>query len=228
LTKEEESLLNSLAAPKVERSMDDAISAAVKYACINLGIRPENYPDTYMTAAIVDSIRTNHGTLTIKELKLAFDMAAALRLDFDPRTFQHISPLYMNELLTAYKKWASSTYKYLRPDGDINAEADKPDWSHKIYRRLPGGVLRGEIQQGYENFLRGILTDRRYIPYEWWAQLVLDGYIEHDDDATVFENVRVNQLDNDQKRRLGNGQQMVWLLFELAKKTGTRDIYVRG
>ena len=208
--------------------MDDAISAAVKYACINLGIRPDNYPDKYMTAAIVDAIKTNHGTLKIKELKLAFDMAAALKLDFDPRTFQHISPLYMNELLTAYKKWAASTYKYLRPDGDINAEADKPDWSYKIYRRLPGGVLRGEIQQGYENFLRGILTDRRYIPYEWWAQLVIDGYIEHDEDATVFENVRVNQLDNDQKRKLGNGQQMVWLLFELGKKTGTRDIYVRS
>jgi hypothetical protein len=213
---------------KIERTMDDALGAAVKYFCMKLGIRTENLPDKYMIQIIVDDIRQNHGTLFFKELKIAADLATALKLDFDPRTYQNFSPLYVNELLNAYKKWSSMTHKYLRPDGDINAETDKPDWSYKIYRRLPGGVLRGEIQQGYENFLRGILTDRRYIPYEWWAQLVLDGYIEHDDDATVFENVRVNQLEPDQKRKLGNGQQMVWLLFELAKKMGTRDIYVRS
>ncbi len=213
---------------KIERTPDDQLVAALKMGAVNLGMSGSNLPNGYVISAIIESLRNFHSTITIKELKLAFDLAAAYKLDFDPKTYQNFSPLYVNELLNAYKKWSSETYKYLRPGGDINAEADKPDWSYKIYRRLPSGVLRGDIQQGYENFLRGILTDRRYIPYEWWAQLVLDGYIEHDDDATVFENVRVNQLDNDQKRKLGNGQQMVWLLFELAKKTGTRDIYVRG
>jgi len=228
LTKDEDNLLKCLGSPKIERSMDEHIVAVLKLAAVQLGMKIDKMGEEMFMAVHVENIRSNHGTLTIKELKLAFDMAAALKLDFDPRTYQNFSPLYVNELLNAYKRWALSTYKYLRPDGDINAEADKPDWSYKIYRRLPGGVLRGEIQQGYDNFLRGILTDRRYIPYEWWAQLVLDGYIEHDDDATVFENVRVNQLEPDQKRKLGNGQQMVWLLFELAKKMGTRDIYVRG
>ena len=208
--------------------MDAHIIALLKVGALQVGMNVDKIADDMFYAMHVNNLRQHHAKLRLKELKLAFEMASAFKLDFDPKTYQSFSPMYVNELLTAYVKWAKQTLTYLRPGSDPSLENDKPDWSYYIYRRLPDGVLRGEIQQGYENFLRGILTDRRYIPYEWWAQLVIDGYIEHDDDATVFENVRVNQLDNDQKRKLGNGQQMVWLLFELAKKTGTRDIYVRS
>jgi len=103
---------------------------------------------------------------------------------------------------------------------------EQPDYSYRIYRRLSDNEFRAEIQHGYVNFLSGILTNRMYIPYEWWAQLVIDGYIEHDEQATVFENSRVSALDADQKRKLKNGQQMVWLLFELAKGEGVRELYV--
>ena len=228
MKKDEENLLNCADSPRIDKSMDAHIIAVLKVGAIQMGMKIDKMGEGVFMAVHVENLRQHHATIRLKELKLAFEMASAFKLDFDPKTYQSFSPMYVNELLTAYVKWAKQTLTYLKPGSDPSLENDKPDWSYHIYRRLPGGVLRGEIQQGYENFLRGILTDRRYIPYEWWAQLVLDGYIEHDDDATVFENVRVNQLDNDQKRKLGNGQQMVWLLFELAKKMGTRDIYVRA
>ena len=208
--------------------MDGHIIALLKIGALQVGMNVDKIGEDIFYAMHVSNLRQHHSMLRLKELKLAFEMASAFKLDFDPKTYQSFSPMYVNELLAAYKKWAMQTLTYLRPGTESNLDNEKPDWSYRIYRRLSDNQLRAEIQQGYENFLRGILTDRRYIPYEWWAQLVIDGYIEHDDDATVFENVRVNQLDNDQKRKLGNGQQMVWLLFELAKKMGRKDIYVRG
>lgn len=102
---------------------------------------------------------------------------------------------------------------------------EQPDYSYRIYRRLPDDVFRAEIQEGYLNFLSGMLTHRMYIPYEWWAQLVLDGYIEHDEQATVFENPRVSDLTAEHKKHLKNGQGMVWLLFELAKVQQVRELY---
>jgi hypothetical protein len=185
----------------------------------------EKMGEEMLIAMHVQNIRDNHSTLTIAELKLAFDMAAALKLDFNPHTYQNFSPLYVNELLSAYKRWAATTYRFLRPGGDPQDEKEQSDYSFRIYRRLPDDELRAEIQQGYLNFLRSILTHRMYIPYEWWAQLVEDGYIEHDVNATVFDNCRVSELTADQKQCLKNGQEMVWLLFELAKVQQVRELY---
>ena len=193
---------------------------------MSLGIVGTNAPSGYMIASIVETIRLNHARLTIKELKLAFDMAAAFKLNFDPKTYQNFSPLYVNELLQAYKKWSSEAYKMLRPQGDQEAEQEKSDWTYRIYERLPNNQIRADIQEGYHNYRTGILTQYLYIPYEWWGVLVEDGYIEYDDNATVYENVQVSKLDADQKRKLKNGQQMVWLLFNMAHQQGRDKLYI--
>lgn len=208
--------------------MDAHIIALLKLGAIQVGMKVDKIGEDMFYTMHVNNLRQHHGSLRLKELKLAFEMASAFKLDFDPRTYQNFSPMYVNELLEAYKRWSKQTMTYLRPGTDGSLDEQKPDWSYHIYRRLPAGVLRGEIQQGYENFQKGILTDRRYIPYEWWGQLNEDGYIEYDDDATVFENKRVNQLESEDKKKLSNGQQMVWLLFEIAKQKRITDIYIRA
>jgi len=38
--------------------------------------------------------------------------------------------------------------------------------------------------------------------------------------------VQVSKLDADQKRKLKNGQQMVWLLFNLAHQQGRENLYI--
>lgn len=153
-------------------------------------------------------------------------MATALKLDFDPQPYQNFSVLYLNNLLAAYKRWSAQAYEQLRPGGDPADEREKPDYSYRIYDRKSANELRRDIQQGFENFKSGILSHYAYIPYEWWQVLVDDGYIEYDEDATVYENARVNALSADDKRKLRNGQQMVWLLFEQAVKMRKPALYV--
>ena len=205
--------------------MDEAILPQISYLCNLIGIRRENLPTSESALIICDQIRTNHGTLTIKELRLAFEMAAALKLDFNPHSFQNVSALYVNDLLTAYKRWSTSAYYQLRPGGDRESETSAPDYSPHIYERLPVSVLRWKIQMGYHNFLNGFIPNWRYIPYDWWHQCVEDGFIEYDPDAHVKENIRFNQVTDGDRRKLQNSQQMVWLLFQQAQGMKAKNIY---
>ena len=227
LTNTESSFLAALGSQKIRACTGEQIAAELRYLMQLVGIRRENYPDRDVMIVIIAHVQEHHGNLTIKELRLAIDMAVTMQLDFNPTAYQNISVLYLNEMLSAYKRWSAQAYKELRPGGDRESERAAPDWSPNIYRRLTANAIRREIQEGFVNWKRGILPAVHYIPYEWWAQLVDDGYIEYDNDATVRENKRCSQLTPDEKRKLNNGQQMVWLLFEMAQRKNILDIYTK-
>ena len=227
LTSIETKFLDALGGQRIKAGTSEQIIAEIRYLMTLVGIRKENYPEKEDIIIMVDHIQQHHGTLTIRELRLAIDMAVTMQLDFNPTAYQNISVLYLNEMISAYKRWSAQAYKQLRPGGDRDQERAAPDWSPHIYERKGANTLRREIQEGYMNFRSGILPSVHYVPYEWWEQLVDDGYIEYDLDATVRENKRCSQLTPEEKRRLHNGQQMVWLLFEMARKKNVFDIYVK-
>lgn len=191
-----------------------------------VGIKRENYPEKQDIVIMVAHIKEFHGMLTLSEFRLAVDMAVTMQLDFNPVAYQNISVLYLNELLSSYKKWSAEAYKTLRPGGDRESERAEPDYSPYIYDRKSENTLRKEIQDGYINYRSGILLTFEYVPYEWWEQLMNDGYIEFDQDATVMENKRAAQLSTSEKLRLKNGQQMVWLLFQMAHQQGRDKLYI--
>lgn len=227
LTSTETKFLDALGGQRIKAGTTEQIIAEIRYLMSLVGIRKENYPEKEDIIIMVDHIQQHHGTLTIRELRLAIDMAVTMQLDFNPTAYQNISVLYLNEMISAYKRWSAQAYKQLRPGGDRDQERAAPDWSPHIYERKGANTLRREIQDGYMNFRSGILPSVHYVPYEWWEQLVDDGYIEYDPDATVRENKRCSQLTPEEKRRLHNGQQMVWLLFEMARKKNVLDIYIK-
>ena len=227
LTNTETSFLAALGAQRIRACTGEQIAAELRYLMQLIGIRRENYPDKDVIVVIIAHIQEHHGNLTIRELRLAIDMAVTMQLDFNPTAYQNISVLYLNEMIGSYKRWSAQAYKQLRPGGDRDMERAAPDWSPHIYERKSANAIRREIQEGYMNYRSGILPSVHYVPFEWWAQLMDDGFIEYDNDATVRENKRCSQLTPEEKRRLRNGQQMVWLLFEMAQRKNISDIYVK-
>lgn len=218
LSKHESDFLEALGSPKLKNCSDAAIAPALRRLLVMLGIRQENYPTEEMVLLMCEGLRANHGTLTIKELALAFEMAVALKLDFNPHAFQNVSVLYLNELLTSYKKWSAQAYQQLRPGGDPAQEREKMDYTPRVYERKSTNWLKHDIELGYRNYLNGILTNYLYIPYDWHPALVEFGYIEHDPEAVIDGNPRCGALTPAEKKALNIGQQMVWLLFEMARK----------
>lgn len=228
MTNTETAFLAALGSQRISACTGEQITAELRYLMQLVGIRRENYPDRDVIVVILSHIQQHHGALTIRELRLAIDMAVTLQLDFNPTAYQNISVLYLNEMISAYKKWSAAAYKQLRPGGIREMEKASPDWSPHIYERKSASTLRREIQEGYCNFRSGILQNPKYIPFEWWEQMVDDGLIEYDPDATVRENKRSSQLTPEEKIKLKNGQGMVWLFFEMARKKNVLDIYIKG
>lgn len=227
MSREEEAFLTSLQAPRLKACTPDVILPELRYLAMSLGIRSENMPNKQEIGFMISNLQEHHGNITIKELHLAFEMAVSLKLDFNPHAYQNLSILYVNELLAAYKRWSVETYKTIRPDSIMENEQEQAKWSPEIYERKPINHFRADIQQGYDNFLNGVLSQYAYIPYDWWHVLCDDGYIEHDPDACVRENKRFNDLTAEDKRKLRNSQQMVWLLFEMAQQQRRRNIYIQ-
>jgi hypothetical protein len=218
--------LAALGTPRLKNCSDAAIAPALRRLLVMLGIRQENYPTEEMLLLMCEGLRTNHGTLTIKELALAFDMAVGLKLDFNPHAFQNVSLLYLNELLAAYKRWSVQAYHQLRPGGDPAEEREKPDYSPRTFERKSKEWQLHDVELGYRNFLAGALPHRAYIPYDWCQTCVEAGLIEYDPEATIDGNPRMNALTAEERRYLRNGQEMVCLLFEMAKKQNRKNLGV--
>ena len=224
LSTEENEFLDSLGAPRLKNCADDVILAALKLGMILMGIKKDNAPLDVGMALLIKTCKVDHGMLTIKELRLAFEMAASLKLEFNPHTYQNFSVLYLNELLAAYKRWSTQAYDFLRPGGERQEEKEKQDYSPYLFEHRSINQLRREIQIGYEHFLSGILSTFEYIPYDWYKVLVDDGFIEYDENLKVA-NKRFKETTNEDDRKLKTMQLLMWDLFTMAKEQSRINIY---
>jgi hypothetical protein len=219
LSPNESALQNALLSPRLANATTQAILAIMAKGMVILGIKGDRSPSPELMQLMIDECKNFHGGLTVAELNLAFEMAARGSLDFDVNTYQNFSMLYFNQMLSAYKKWASQAIRAM-PD----MENAKPEFSHYIYERKSINQHRADIQSGYTHFLEGILPSRNYIPYEWYQILCDDGFIEYDENADVKRNARYNDLTSREKAALVIGQEYVWELFTMAKEL-KRNIY---
>jgi hypothetical protein len=172
---------------------------------------------------MVEDVTRAHQTLTVGELKLAFTYAVRGKLDFDANTYQHFSLKYLHDLLNAFKKFSVEERKYLRPE-DYN-DAPAPYDIHIFTQGVSIDHHRELIQGGYKGFLNGTLVNKDWIPFEWCQVLTDDGFIQYDSEAYQTFNKKWTECTEADKKRLANGQELVWALFERAKQIGRYEIY---
>jgi hypothetical protein len=63
----------------------------IRYGCKVLGIDGTRLPPVTDMIILAENLKTYHANLRYKELKLAFDMAASLKLDFAPNPYQNFN-----------------------------------------------------------------------------------------------------------------------------------------
>ena len=73
-------------------------------------MRVVNFPTQVEIKFLIEYIRNNYGIFNLKEISLAFEMAAAGKLDCD-KHFQNFSPVYFSSVMNAYKKVAVEARK---------------------------------------------------------------------------------------------------------------------
>lgn len=93
-----------------EEERTERVKGALRYAMILVGIKAANMPDEEEKAVLVQFVLSNFGEHTAEEVKLAFDMAVAGRLEVDATAYENFSPAFFSKVMTAYRKWASQEH----------------------------------------------------------------------------------------------------------------------
>lgn len=139
-------LATALAEPKLAVAGRDAISAALRYVFMCIGLRPQNLPVDLDKDFIHAFILKNFGDFTGAEVRLAFDLAMSGRLDLDPRDlscYENFTVAYFGRIMASYRTWARETFKQL------------PDKTPKPKKRTPAeeAAWRLDLNLGYALYL---------------------------------------------------------------------------
>lgn len=135
---EQDAFTNALQQNKIVRSTIEQISDVVKFVMLKVGIREKNLPAKEEKQALIDHILCNYGNHTPAEIKVAFDLALAGRLDDrnakgEPIDldvvcyFDNFSCIYFSKIMNAYRRWARDNYTQLKKEPLMIAEIEEPE-----------------------------------------------------------------------------------------------------
>lgn len=117
----------------IVKSTIQEIKGALKIVMLKVGIKENDLPTEEEKAVLIDHILLNYGNHTPAEIKLAFDMALAGKLeDINHKGepieldvacyFGNFTCLYFSKIMNAYRMWAKQTYKQLKMEQQIPME----------------------------------------------------------------------------------------------------------
>jgi hypothetical protein len=153
----------------------ESLKEVLRYCMLLVGLRAKNFPANAEKEVLIQFIFDQYSGHTVEEIKLAFDMAVAGKLDVeDVNCYENFSPIYFGKIMNAYRKWAAQQYRQeVKEDfKEIHYTAEqlqdlKRKWTEEFYQRLRNGKIE-EIPE----YTREIL--------------VADGYVEGTGDVESF------------------------------------------
>lgn len=103
---------------------------------LKVGIRQANIPNNEEKAILIDHILTEFSGHTCAEIKVAFEMAIAGKLEdidskgnvstLDATCYENFSCLYFSKIMNSYRSWAKEAYNNL-PNKDLFLIEDKKE-----------------------------------------------------------------------------------------------------
>lgn len=124
------------------------IKQALRYAMMKIGLRSQNWPSEAEKAVLIDHILREYGGHTCAEIRLAFDMALAGKLDVEANCYENFSCLYFSNILLAYRSWAKEEVKQIpqpiqepdAPKEDLSDVAMK-DWMEDVRAKIKANQM---------------------------------------------------------------------------------------
>lgn len=82
----------------------ESIKMSLRYIFTLVGIKSENLPSELQKMVLIEFIESEFAWMTPEEMKLAFKMAVAGKLDVEINHFQNFSPVYFAAVANAYRE----------------------------------------------------------------------------------------------------------------------------
>lgn len=162
----------------------EPIKQALRYAVVLVGLRAANFPNDEEKRVLIEYIQNYYGGHTAAEIKLAFEMAVAGKLNVEQVScYENFTPLYFSSIMNAYREWAKAESKEVK---------DEP--VQKIYTLDElDDIHRGHVEAFYQRCLKGIILPAE-LPEYYLTILIKDGYLaEGSDDLHGFFAYWINR-----------------------------------
>jgi len=154
VTGDDSRFAEALKEPKIIHGTKESLNEALRLVMVKVGLRAGNWPDDMETAILINHICTNYGNHTASEIRLAFDMAMAGKLNLDAKEvicYENFSCLYFSLIMNAYRLWAKIAYDLLpaEPVKQLPAPEDKEkfmsDWLAEVKEKYLTGLYQLEL-----------------------------------------------------------------------------------
>lgn len=202
---------------KISSCTDEQLKPALKYVMLLVGLRTAtiNQMDDIEKVMLISFIRRHYSGHTVSELRLAFDLAVAGKLDVkEVNCYENFTCEYLGKIMTAYRKWAQHHFD--------EKELFKPEVKQLDYKPTAEQLANGNrelIELRYQSFLTGN-TEISFLPEFGVLQLATDGIT----DAEIWQDftkhaVRHKKIELATERELkimqGKGEQAKDLLQQI-------------
>lgn len=92
---------------------EEDIKQALRYSMLLVGLRGSNLPTEEEKFVLTNFVKSNFGNNTCEEIKLAFEMAVAGKLNIDSKCYENFSCEYFGRIMSAYLEYARQEIKNL-------------------------------------------------------------------------------------------------------------------
>lgn len=150
-TGEEIGLVKAINNEIIKHSPIENIKQVLRLVMIKIGLRANNWPSEEEKVVLIDHIYENFGGHTPEEIRLAFEMAIAGKLELKPddvKCYENFSCAYFSTIMNAYRLWASQAYKTL--------PTDVPPPQKIFSQEELDNSAREDVERQYQMFIRGL------------------------------------------------------------------------
>jgi hypothetical protein len=148
-TGDDSALEKAIHSPTIRQSSVDEIKQVLRLVMVKIGLRAQNWPSDEEKAVLIEHIISNFGGNNVDEIKLAFEMCMAGKLDLRPedsKCYENFSCAYFSTIMTAYREWSAQAYKFIKPP-------EKPVQKIFTQDELDNGA-REDAERQYQLFLK--------------------------------------------------------------------------
>ena len=92
---------------------EEDIKEVLRYSMLLVGLRGNNLPTEEEKFVLTNFVKSNFGNQTPEEIKIAFEMAVAGKLQIDAKCYENFSCEYFGRIMNAYLDYARQEIKNL-------------------------------------------------------------------------------------------------------------------
>jgi hypothetical protein len=144
-------LEKAVLSPLISESTVDELKQVLRLVMIKAGLRSQNWPQDEEKVVLIDHIVSNFGGNRIEEIKLAFDLAIAEKLEIEKKEiscYENFSCAYFSKIMNAYRLWSTQEIKHIK--------TEEPPVQKIFTQDELDDSAREDAERQYQLFLKGI------------------------------------------------------------------------